>query len=1042
MGERVNSRGTGVDGQAALPQAVALGANPPDGGHDRDAIERFIDELCFNAPGLMQSVKAEGKDLYPRFHTTDSDGLNEALTRYDNLSRACAENTHLYVQVTTCRTNPNAGYDQPEHGVWGRKRGGKENVSHLLCLWNDIDFGEDGHAETKDGRLPNPPDAAAAHEIYLNSGLPEASVVVNSGGGLYEIVLLEEPLDLSDPEVRARAESVCKRWQQLIEKTARDMGYRYGAGVSNLDRLLRVPGTVNTKVWDNKRRAVAHYNEDAAGVPRYAFDQLEARINELYPEPEPPRRPDGGPIEAVRWSPGDSSDRLRPGDDFNLRADWDRDILAPAGITYSHACGEVTYWFRPGKGGRDNHGFSLNHKPDLLFSFTDGTVLPQWKYYDKFSAYAWLVHRGNFSAAARHLRELGYGSDDTAVTAEASPEIPAQSQGPEPSVSLPLPKPPIPLEEPPPQAYDLSRMGDLGVISQAVADNLAVPGGMVLMGELGSVSTAIGGRRRVQVRPGWTEPVVTHTLALAPPGSRKSAVMSKVTEPLKSEERKRRDDDRTQVQVDRMRRQILDDQIKAASSRAAKSNDPNARAAAEAEAEGLVMKRAVMGEPKEETRLMTSDITPEELAYLMARQGGRMAVMDSEAAFLSNISGRYSPGGRPKVDLVLNAYDQQSYTVDRVGRDEPVEIDTANLTVALAVQGDAITGLGKSCQEMDRRGTWGRYLYDVTPGHVLRTVETRAIPEEVEQQHTARIEQLMKVCYDGPETVTMTLSDEARTEFFAYYLDSDPALRGAHHRVRIQGWEEKQPGRLIRIAALRTLYEDPHALEIPGHIMRDVIALDETMRQHAHKAAGYMSLTDSDPLEPARDVLGWLLEESPQAVVKTKDVLRAMKKRRRPWAVRFEDAGDAVEVLEEYGHIYFMRRLDGSVIKGEFRVSRYHVPDAEVRVSVEIPAQAGPMDEDEQYAFESGEETRIREEVRLVAAFVAECCRTGDPRETKVKTSDLYDAYLTYRSKSDAWIDPSRFGKALSRAEPSVTKKRLRDGGERPQFYAGIALLT
>lgn len=395
-----------------LPRAVHLGSNPEDGGHDRDEIERFLDELCFNAPGLIQTVRAENNKLYPRFHTTDASGLGEAVTRLDNLSRACQENTGLYTQVTTCIENPNAEDDQPEFLRFGNKRGGIDNVSHLLCLWNDIDFGETGHAEAKGDRLPNPPDADTAHQIYVRTGLPNASVIINSGGGLYELVLLDEPFDLTDENNKRRAISVARRWQQLIEKTAREMGYFYGAGVSNLDRILRVPGTVNTKQWDNKRRATALYNEDEHGIPRYTFDDLEALINDLHPEPQAPTAPDGTPyrVERVKGDPG------LPGNDFNARGDWKRDILDPAGFTYSHAQGSVTYWGRPGKDVRKGHGFSLDHVPGLLFAFTDGTALRPNRYYDKFSAYTHLFHGGDFKAAAAALRSMNYGHAPASLT--------------------------------------------------------------------------------------------------------------------------------------------------------------------------------------------------------------------------------------------------------------------------------------------------------------------------------------------------------------------------------------------------------------------------------------------------------------------------------------------------------------------------------------------------------------------------------------------------------------------------------------------------
>lgn len=397
----VNSMETNND--VELPAAIPLGANPTQGGHDREAIEAFLSTLYGDAPGLMQTVRAERKELHPRFHTTDEQGIAGAVTRLDNLSRVCGENDHLYVQVSTCVENPNADTDQPEFNVFGRKRGGRANVSHLLCLWTDLDYGTDGHAEAKGDRLPNPPDAETAHKIYERAGLPDASIIVNSGGGLYEIVLLDVPLDVRDPSVRNRVESVSRRWQQLLEKTAREMGYHYGTGVWNLDRLLRVPGTVNTKIWDNKRRATAIYNDIW-----YTFSDLEARINELHPEPQAPSVPNGPHTSVERWNSPDAEGL--PGTDFNNRGDWQRDIFDPAGITYAHASGDVTYWCRPGKTPKDGHGFSLNHKPDLLFAFTDGTPLKQWRYFDKFSALTYLFHGGDFKAAAAELRERGYGN--------------------------------------------------------------------------------------------------------------------------------------------------------------------------------------------------------------------------------------------------------------------------------------------------------------------------------------------------------------------------------------------------------------------------------------------------------------------------------------------------------------------------------------------------------------------------------------------------------------------------------------------------------
>lgn len=99
----------------------------------------------------------------------------------------------------------------------------------------------------------------------------------------------------------------------------------------------------------------------------------------------------------------------RPGDDFNVRADW-ADILEPHGW---HLAGDdgsgIDYWCRPGK----DFGISASTNyegSDLLYVFsTNAAPFDDEVAYTKFSAYALLAHGGDFSEAARALAEQGYG---------------------------------------------------------------------------------------------------------------------------------------------------------------------------------------------------------------------------------------------------------------------------------------------------------------------------------------------------------------------------------------------------------------------------------------------------------------------------------------------------------------------------------------------------------------------------------------------------------------------------------------------------------
>lgn len=105
-----------------------------------------------------------------------------------------------------------------------------------------------------------------------------------------------------------------------------------------------------------------------------------------------------------------TGDGLRPGDDFNHRATWD-DLLTPHGWTRVATMGNGHTWRRPGK---TDPGISATtgqaNDVDRLYVFSTSTEFDAERPYTKFAAYALLAHRGDYSAAGRALRALGYGS--------------------------------------------------------------------------------------------------------------------------------------------------------------------------------------------------------------------------------------------------------------------------------------------------------------------------------------------------------------------------------------------------------------------------------------------------------------------------------------------------------------------------------------------------------------------------------------------------------------------------------------------------------
>jgi rhodanese-related sulfurtransferase len=106
-----------------------------------------------------------------------------------------------------------------------------------------------------------------------------------------------------------------------------------------------------------------------------------------------------------------SHDATSTFDDYRGRVTW-RDILEPAGWTWSHRDGERDYWTRPGKKVKD--GISASTIEDgPMFNFSANADLPEERGLSKAQVYAHLHHGGDLSAAARALREAGYGAGIT-----------------------------------------------------------------------------------------------------------------------------------------------------------------------------------------------------------------------------------------------------------------------------------------------------------------------------------------------------------------------------------------------------------------------------------------------------------------------------------------------------------------------------------------------------------------------------------------------------------------------------------------------------
>ncbi|MDQ6438172.1 hypothetical protein RB623_29310 [Mesorhizobium sp. LHD-90] len=132
-----------------------------------------------------------------------------------------------------------------------RGRGSANDVSHLPGFFMDWDVkqpGNEAHAKTE---LPG-----SVEDVYTfmdEIGLARPSVVINSGNGIHTYYVMENALDLRDPDTRAKTATGLRQFQRAIIDQGKALrGWKLD-NTADLARVLRWPGTFNHKTNPPKR---------------------------------------------------------------------------------------------------------------------------------------------------------------------------------------------------------------------------------------------------------------------------------------------------------------------------------------------------------------------------------------------------------------------------------------------------------------------------------------------------------------------------------------------------------------------------------------------------------------------------------------------------------------------------------------------------------------------------------------------------------------------------------------------------------------------
>lgn len=159
-------------------------------------------------------------------------------------------------------------------------RGRRETAAVAIGLASDVDARGPGRKKSPELLCPTVAHALAVAEEFAHTYGP-ISITINSGYGIYPIILFREPLVLETDQDREDLDLLNRRYHQALHQIASKYGWPGAVDRCDLAKIIRLPGTVNGKDPEH-RMPVRIVGENPA---RYNVSDLE----ELLPELEGPK---------------------------------------------------------------------------------------------------------------------------------------------------------------------------------------------------------------------------------------------------------------------------------------------------------------------------------------------------------------------------------------------------------------------------------------------------------------------------------------------------------------------------------------------------------------------------------------------------------------------------------------------------------------------------------------------------------------------------------------------------------------------------------
>ena len=420
---------------------------------------------------------------------------------------------------------------------------------------------------------------------------------------------------------------------------------------------------------------------------------------------------------------------------------------------------------------------------------------------------------------------------------------------------------------------------------EAVAIHTQTPMDMAAGAALGVLATCLQGKVKVEGNIGHYEQTSLYIFLIAPPGSRKSAVIHAMTAAIEDYEQKYNEGNKTAMRRNKQERESLQRDI----NRLTRQLEVKYDTLTELELQHTQDKLVELPEIKP-LQIFTDDCTSESMIRLLKDNHGRMALISAEGGAFDNIVGRYTK--KPNLDVWLKGICGDTIRVDRINR-EPDYIRNPALSMIISAQPGVLSELMQSSL-LDGRGFLARLFYINIPSAAMpKSFRSAPIPATIREDYDHLIFHLLNLSENEP--ITLHLAPEAINQMDELCHSVEAYLRNEHRDMR--EWGSKYIGLVLRTAGLLHIAADG-AGDIQTEMVENAIRIGSYAFHHALYA--YSILGADETVEKALHVVTKLRKLSVTSISRS-DLYQKCRGR------FFRDAKEmepALNLLEQHGYIW------------------------------------------------------------------------------------------------------------------------------------------